>query len=452
MKDNQRPKLHYTPQSGMLNDPNGLYYDEATGLYHVYYQYQYSTMGDCKLFWGHAFGKSLLSLTQDEPVMSYDENGATFSGSACIDYDNHSGLFPAESDPRQRAFFAYTVCDLETRREYQQCAYSCDGWKVVRDKIIIQNEKDVYGLNFFRDPALFRHDGKWFIMTGGGYVRLFVSDDLLNWEYQSTVKNVPVEEDKIVDDMKAIQKYLPLNDPNHENVIAECPDVCRLKDGEKEYFVLSGGGVFYVVGDIQRKNGVYQFLPEGGRKKAVYSADFFSGKGEAYAMQTVYGEKDRTQALFWLRDLPKEENKPYNGCLSLPYEMSLNKGRVRYSFSREIYKLIQQSQVGPVEEQKDAAPVYLKADGEGSFVFKGTGIVFETSQDGLKILLEGKEGYTENMFVPACGEQPSLELIVDKYIVEGIFCGKVFSFFLPLDTQCVLMQEQGFESFQTVSL
>ena len=445
MKDKERPQWHFSPQVGMLNDPNGLYYEEATGLYHVYYQYQYATMGDCKLFWGHAFGKSLLSLTEAEPVMSYDENGATFSGSACIDYENNSGLFSEGSNPSRRAFFAYTVCDLETRREYQQCAYSCDGWQLIRDKILIPNKDDQYGLNFFRDPSLFRFDGKWFLMTGGGYVRLFVSEDLLHWRYQSTVKNVPVEEDKIVEDMEAIQKYLPLNDPMHENVIAECPDVCRLKDGERERFVLSGGGVFYLVGDIELKNGVYEFVPEGKRKKAVYSADFFSGKGEMYAMQTVYGEKDRVQALFWLRDIPKEENKPYNGCLSLPYEMSLKNGRVRYRFSREVYELFQKTNLSDQKEgRKIETPTYFKTEGKGRFAIKETGIELHVLEDGLKIFLEGKVGYSENMWIPTYGEAPYLELIVDKYVVEGVFCGNVFSFFLPLEVKEVEIELQNF--------
>ena len=451
MENKERPQLHFTPKRGMLNDPNGLYYDAATGLYHVYYQYQYATMGDCLLFWGHASGKSLLSLTEHEPVMSYDENGATFSGSACIDYENDSGLFPMASDPRQRAFYAYTVCDLATRREYQQCAYSCDGGQVVRAKILIQNEQDKYGLNFFRDPSLFRFDGKWFLMTGGGYARLFVSDDLLNWTYQSTVKNVPVEEEKIVEDMKAIQKYLPLNDPMHENVIAECPDVCRLKDGEKKRFVLSGGGVFYLVGDVECKDGVYEFIPDGNRKKAVYSADFFSGKGEMYAMQTVYGEQDRVQALFWLRDLPKEENKPYNGCLSLPYEMSLKEGRLQYRFSREVYGLFPKTGLASKKGQI-ATPAYIKATGTGTLTFKDTEIEFQVLEDGLRIVLQGKVGYSENIWIPAYNEQPSLEVVIDNYVVEGVFCGKVFSFFLPLDTKDVRVETQDFDGVEILTV
>lgn len=431
----------------MLNDPNGLYYDAKTGLYHVYYQYQYATMGDCKLFWGHACGKTPFDLTECEPVMSYDENGATFSGSACIDCENVSGLFPQESDPRQRAFFAYTVCDLATRREYQQCAYSCDGSRLVRGKIVVPNENDEYGLNFFRDPTLFRFDGKWFLMTGGGFARLFVSDDLLTWKYQSTVKNVDAEEEKIVDDLNAIRRYLPLNDPMHENVIAECPDVCRLKDGERERFVLSGGGVFYLVGDVKEENGAYRFIPDGKRKKAVYAADFFSGKGEMYAMQTIYGEKGRTQALFWLRDLPKEENKPYNGCLSLPYELSLKDGRLRFAFSREFYGL-------PMREQSEniSGPAYVKAEGEGRLVLGNTDVELRASEDGLRILLEGKAGYEENIFIPARGESPLLELAVDKYIAEGVFCGNVFSFFLPLDTQCISIKTQGFRKIRSFSV
>lgn len=33
-----RPQVHYSPPSGFMNDPNGLFFDQKKGVYHLYYQ------------------------------------------------------------------------------------------------------------------------------------------------------------------------------------------------------------------------------------------------------------------------------------------------------------------------------------------------------------------------------------------------------------------------------
>lgn len=33
-----RPQVHFSPQEGFMNDPNGLFFDEKRSIYHYYYQ------------------------------------------------------------------------------------------------------------------------------------------------------------------------------------------------------------------------------------------------------------------------------------------------------------------------------------------------------------------------------------------------------------------------------
>ena len=40
----------------------------------------------------------------------------------------------------------------------------------------------------FRDPKVFRHDGKWFMVLAGGILRIYSSDDLIHWNIESTYK------------------------------------------------------------------------------------------------------------------------------------------------------------------------------------------------------------------------------------------------------------------------
>lgn len=408
----------------MLNDPDGLYYDSASGLYHVFYQYQLGVFGDGFVKWGHAAGKTLFSLKEYPYAIGIKPGVGAFSGGAIIDEENASGLFSKASKPCSRAFFAFTECDLETRAEKQNCAFTEDGFGIETGGTIVENDDLRYAPNTFRDPSLFRFDGKFFMMTGGCELRLFSSDDLKNWKFESFVENVSASDKAIIGDMNEIRKYLPLNDPESAKMAGECPDVFRLNGSEDNEFFLSAGGVFFVSGIMTKKDGVYRFEPRGERTKSVYSANFFSGKGEAYAMQTFRG-LETPVALFWLRDLPREQNKPFNGCLSLPYEVYFRRGEVRFKTTREYSELKR-------EAYRDGATLEITSDEEFfSFGVRygDKEIPFVADENGLRIGLKGSFGFTEDIFIPRVNETTDFLVLFDGYVVEGLYQGRLFSFF-----------------------
>ena len=60
-----RPKFHFTPGSGWMNDPNGLIYEAATGLYHLFFQYCLTLDEDqTQKWWGHAVSHDLMHWTE----------------------------------------------------------------------------------------------------------------------------------------------------------------------------------------------------------------------------------------------------------------------------------------------------------------------------------------------------------------------------------------------------
>ena len=93
---NFRPEIHFTPEKGWINDPNGLVY--VNGEYHVFAQYSVEPIWG-PMHWCHAVSRDLIHW-QELPVALYpDKLGAAFSGSAVYDKENVTGLGTRENPP-----------------------------------------------------------------------------------------------------------------------------------------------------------------------------------------------------------------------------------------------------------------------------------------------------------------------------------------------------------------
>lgn len=88
-QDNWRLYFHLMPETGWMNDPNGLC--QFNGVYHFYHQYvPQNPAGKEAPHWGHKTSTNLVDFKEEaiflSPEHSYDRNGV-FSGSAIVKDD-----------------------------------------------------------------------------------------------------------------------------------------------------------------------------------------------------------------------------------------------------------------------------------------------------------------------------------------------------------------------------
>ncbi|WP_284236951.1 glycoside hydrolase family 32 protein [Paenibacillus glycanilyticus] len=179
-KQNFRGAYHVSPQVNWMNDPNGMVYFE--GEYHLFYQH--NPFGDTHgpMYWGHVVSKDLITWEERDIALLPDEHGVIFSGSAVVDWENTTGLFPA--GPGLVAIFTH---HLEIQGSHpiqrQSLAYSMDKgktWVKYAGNPVLAHETFVD----FRDPKVFWHKetNRWvMIIACGQTVCLYHSSNLIDW-------------------------------------------------------------------------------------------------------------------------------------------------------------------------------------------------------------------------------------------------------------------------------
>ncbi|OJJ33732.1 hypothetical protein ASPWEDRAFT_135255 [Aspergillus wentii DTO 134E9] len=258
-----RPQVHYSPPSGFMNDPNGLFFDQKKGVYHLYYQYNPNATVAGNQHWGHATSPDLYHWTNQPIALAPDSpDHYIFSGSAVIDSENTSGFFPNQTDG---VVAIYTVDSPEV--ENQHIAYSRDGGytftKYANNPVLNSTSKD------FRDPQVVWHPetGKWVMTIAYAHDRVigfYTSPNLKNWTHASNFTTEIVGEE------------------------FECPNLVKfnVEAGNKHALFISvnpgaplgGSGTFYVVGDF---NGTH-FSTEATKGELIsfgkdnYAAQFYS--------------------------------------------------------------------------------------------------------------------------------------------------------------------------------
>jgi fructan beta-fructosidase len=179
LDDRYRPRFHFTPPAGWMNDPNGLVYFQ--GEYHLFYQHL------SPLHWGHAVSVDLVHWTHLPIALYPDDLGDIWSGSVVVDAADSSGFFGGQ--PGLVAIFTHhNAQSAPAGPQMQSIAYSHDRgrtWTKYVHNPVIPNP----GVADFRDPKVFWHgpSGRWVMVVtfNGDRVRFYTSPDLKGWTLAS---------------------------------------------------------------------------------------------------------------------------------------------------------------------------------------------------------------------------------------------------------------------------
>lgn len=309
--ESYRPQFHFSPEKNWMNDPNGLvYYD---GEYHLFYQHNPKGNEMGYTHWGHAISKDLVRWEYLPIALTPDNNSeekeyaTAWSGSGLVDHDNSCG-FQKDSVKTILLFYTSYQCG-------QRLAYSTDKgrtWnKYEKNPIIPFDETDDA-----RDPKVFWHEAsKKFVMVlyrkpngdeSQKGISFYTSSNLTDWEYKSHIPG-----------------------------FYECPDLVELainrRQDDKKWVLFNGDGS-YLIGTFDGAN----FTTESAKQKSDLGENY-------YAPQTwsnIPENDGRTIQLAWMKggEFP---DMPFNGQMSFPCELSLEKFKDGISLVRTPVKEIE---------------------------------------------------------------------------------------------------------------
>ena len=284
-----RPKLHFTPSKGWINDPNGLLWDGER--YHLFAQHNPDDVVWGTMHWLHAVSSDMLHWKEIGIALAPDVLGTMFSGSAARLSDGKIALMYTAHGDMQR-----------------QCvAFSEDGvhFEKSPENPVIENP----GLKDFRDPKLFRNRvyGCWSaILAAGDHIRFYRSEDLIHWSMTGTFAS------------------------KRMGYIFECPDLFFLKTPEgREMAVMTcsmictpeekGCRMQYFIGEFDGDT-FREIDPPSEPLRPDAGYDSYAG--------VTYSGTDETVWMHWMtatsHPMPV---KDYCGCISLPRKLSLSRAK-----------------------------------------------------------------------------------------------------------------------------
>jgi fructan beta-fructosidase len=329
-----RPKIHFAPRKGWMNDPNGpVFYN---GEYHIFFQHDPDTLYWNMMHWGHAVSRDLIYWEELPIALFPDEEGAVFSGSAFVDEENISGFGTEDSSA---LLLFYTSHNMDTAREEQCLAYTVDGKTFHK----YENNPIIAGQDHTpaRDPQVFRNKilgGYSLCITVESAIEFYHSEDFVNWEKTGEFRVPDYGLQGMIECpcMFEAEKYvlmMSMDVPESEYV--------KFPEGTKPHYRM----MQYFVGTFDGRN----FIADDEQQEALlmdHGQDFYAG--------TIFANTEETILLAWLGDFSEgakntpTEKEGFKGILSYPRKLTLRMTEKGYRLCHEFWPAPTEERVGSV--------------------------------------------------------------------------------------------------------
>lgn len=350
-----RPKWHFTPAKGWMNDPNGPVFYQ--GEYHLFFQHDPDALVWNTMHWGHARSKDLIHWEQLPIALFPDEQGVIYSGCAFVDEENVSG-FGSKASPALLLF--YTSHNMQTMREMQCLAYTldCVHFRKYAENPIVPGKDHTPA----RDPQVFRNTirgGYSMMFTRENAVDFYHSEDLLHWEKSGEfvlaeyalhgmiecpcMFKAEVEETEGGKNEKYVL-MLSMDVPDTE--FGKFPEEALPHHRTMQYFTGMFDGSSFAVDKEQNKVLLVDYGP-----------DFYAG--------TIFANVKDTILISWLGDFSEgarktpTEQEGFRGILSYPRKLTLVRTEDGYRLHHEFFP-----EPGCFLKEPDHGITYTKSEDE----------------------------------------------------------------------------------------
>ncbi len=292
-----RPRFHFSPRLGWMNDINGSYYQD--GLYHVFYQANPTTAATSTGFdmhWGHSVSRDLVHW-EEWPIAIFPNGaGQCYSGTAVLARNRVPGVSADAKLPIPTLFFAGTSPFA------QHLATSEDGgrsWKRFAENPVVKNMGDGD-----RDPKVVWHEpSQHYVMVlyvgGPDTYRILRSKDLIHWEQTSSLPHW-----------------------------FECPEFFPVKSAKtgEDLWLLYGcyRNSDPAKGEVFQSNSCFQLGRFDGARFTPVSKIKHAHRGPNFYGALIFANAPANRAIMmgWARDT-RFPGEPFNQCASLPLELTL---------------------------------------------------------------------------------------------------------------------------------
>lgn len=312
--DYHRPHYHASPKMNWMNAPTGfIYYNNA---YHLFYQHNPYNVEMGNIHWAHTKSSNLIDWEHLPialaPSKSYDRDSC-FSGNV-IEHKGNLYVFYTAN------IFTSEMNTPDDLLQQQCMAISVDGGmtfvKFANNPIISAPPPQTGENNHFRNPKVWSHNGKWYMVLGTkqegrGKVLLYRSTNLHEWTFISVL----IESNSNTEHLFECLDFFSLNGQ----------DILLFSSGDVQDYPVSG----YYVGKLNYETGQYE---HGSFQLLDYGYQF-------NAPQTLVDGSGRRILIGSLSMKGSQLNKQWSGSMTAPRELILNGNKLYMKPVKELLEL-----------------------------------------------------------------------------------------------------------------